>query len=154
MMSTSRNPRVVTRAVRPPLRSRMALVATVVAIRICPTSPRWNGRTDARRSMPSRVARPGSEGVLKVFANHEAPVASSRRTKSVKVPPVSIASRSIGPRTSMFPSPPPALPPGELRPLLGEERPESDLEVLGVVAVEALVALLLRERDAGRGAGG
>ena len=96
MMSTSRNPRVVTRAVGPPLRSRMALVATVVAIRISPTSARRNGRIEARRSIPSRTARAGSAGVLRVFANHEPPLASSRRTRSVKVPPVSIASRSIG----------------------------------------------------------
>ena len=101
MMSTSRNPRVVTRAVRPPLRSRMALVATVVAIRIWPTSARRNARTEASRSMPSRVARAGSEGVLRVFANHESPLASSRRTKSVKVPPVSIASRSMGRRPAL-----------------------------------------------------
>src|SRR6186997_2575898 len=93
MMSTSRKPAVVTSAVRAPLRSRIALVATGVACRMPETSL---GSTPAVRSSvsnPSSTAMAGSRGVDATLWKRRTPARKSSSTKSVKVPPISNATR-------------------------------------------------------------
>src|SRR5262245_19910308 len=90
---TSRKPAVVNNPVRAPLRSSSALVATVVPWE---TEVSAAGGTRARTSRPARPstkARAGSAGVEGTFALWTSPVSSSTRTKSVKVPPVSMPTR-------------------------------------------------------------
>ena len=92
-MSTSRKPAVVIRAVRAPLRSRMALVATVVACRMPDTSPGATSAVRSSVSSPSSTAMAGSRGVVATLWKRRTPARRSSSTKSVKVPPISNATR-------------------------------------------------------------
>src|SRR5579871_869835 len=87
-----RNPSVTRRPVRTPLRSSSAFVPTVVPWQKNTTS---SERTPSARSasIPPRMARDGSSGVLGSFVIEIAPVSSSRQTKSENVPPVSTVTR-------------------------------------------------------------
>src|SRR5579875_1158580 len=89
-----RNPSVISRPVRAPRRSSSALVATVVP---CAQKPTSSTGTPSSASCwrPSSTARAGWRGVEGRFQVHSAPVVSSYRTKSQKVPPVSTASRYL-----------------------------------------------------------
>src|SRR5215813_11338515 len=93
MMSTSRKPAVVMRPVAAPLRSRTALVATVVACSTVsialPATPVFSSSS----SSPAITASPGSRNVVGTLRVCIVPLALSCRTKSVKVPPISKASR-------------------------------------------------------------
>src|SRR5258708_11826016 len=98
MASTWRKPRVVTRAVRAPLPSRIMLVATVVPCSTrCRLGAAWPASSSARR-MPVRKACEGSLGTLGVLARQIRPLLESCRAMSVKVPPIStaIASEVLG----------------------------------------------------------
>lgn len=86
--SRSRNPAVVTKAVRAPLRSNNALVATVEPWTICLLAI-------GTRCNPSSTARAGSSGVENTLKVVRRPVASSKMTKSVNVPPMSIPMRTL-----------------------------------------------------------
>src|SRR5947209_13518164 len=83
-------PLVVTKATRPHLRCKSALVPTVV-----PCS-RITGCLPAICVMASAMAFEGSEGVEKSLSALNAPVAGSSQTQSVNVPPVSMAIRNGG----------------------------------------------------------
>ena len=86
--STSRKPRVVMSPVTAPIFWRMVLDATVVPWTISVTSC---GSTPAARSSAARpvtTARPGSSGVDETLLTRRVP-SGSRRTMSVKVPPMS-----------------------------------------------------------------
>lgn len=75
--------------VRAPVRSVSALMITVVPWTKAAT-PR--AATPARRSV-SRTPRSKWGGVVSALAVPRRPVASSRKTRSVKVPPMSLATR-------------------------------------------------------------
>src|ERR1700740_341373 len=91
---TSSNPAVVIRAVRAPLRSSRVLVPTVVPCRRI-SSPRCPIFCRA-----SAIACDGSAGVEKTFSMRRRPLASVQ-TQSVKVPPVSMATRNGWERRGM-----------------------------------------------------
>ncbi len=89
----SAKPRVAMTAVRAPLRSMTALMTSVVPWMTCSvavTKPGWRASS---LPTPSSTASEGSAGVVSTFSTVNAPVASSRRTKSVNVPPMSQPSR-------------------------------------------------------------
>src|SRR5262249_37177884 len=88
-----RNPRVVMSPVTAPLRSSSAFVAVVV-----PWTTIWSWPGVA--SVPASAARTPSawlRGVVGTLATRTAPVASSSKTRSVKVPPTSTPTRSARP---------------------------------------------------------
>src|SRR5262245_43701228 len=93
MMRTSRKPCVVMRPVFAPLRSSTALVATVVACSTTSTEPPRTPVAASSLSSPSITASPGLAELVATFKACVAPVASSDSTKSVKVPPISNATR-------------------------------------------------------------
>src|SRR4051812_31883596 len=86
----SSNPLVVTKATRAPLRCKSVFVPTVVACkrRSAPGWPIW--------ATASAMAFDGSSGVEKTFSMRSAALAGSAQTQSVKVPPVSTATRNGG----------------------------------------------------------
>src|SRR4029453_14170939 len=91
--SESRKPSVVTSAVRAPLRSIRALVASVVP---CTTSPPSDGGHLASARMdrtPSITPRSGASGVVRTFMAWA--LSSRSRTTSVNVPPISTARRAL-----------------------------------------------------------
>ena len=89
MNGTSSKPAFVTKTTVAPRRSITAFVATVVPTTTCeaPEEP------SSRRS-PSRIATDASSGVDGTFVTRNVPTVSSKSTKSVKVPPVSIPTRA------------------------------------------------------------
>src|SRR5712671_487330 len=87
MAIVSSKPLVVTKATRAPLRSSIVFVPTVVPWRTTTSGP------EAICRNPFRTAIPGSCGVEKTFNTTNFPFC--RYTQSVKVPPVSIATRII-----------------------------------------------------------
>src|SRR5258705_7027925 len=95
---TSRCPEVVSMPTFAPLRSRRALVATVVPCTISPVSASSAARSvpssAASRTRPSMTPMDGSAGVEADLARLTRP-ASSTPTRSVKVPPTSMPTRSI-----------------------------------------------------------
>jgi hypothetical protein len=93
--STSRNPSVVTSAVRAPRRSVTALITTVLPWTNAPTSP---GRSSERSSADSTPCW-RCVGVVPTFARISEPSRRSTAARSVNVPPMSIAS-AIGPWSS------------------------------------------------------
>src|SRR5438309_123785 len=89
---TSRNPRVVTRAVRAPPPSSIAFVTTVVPwVRLATSS-----LGPSRACRPATTACEGS-GVVGTFSIRSAPPADGCATRSVKVPPTSIPTRTRSP---------------------------------------------------------
>src|SRR4029450_9231893 len=91
--SESRKPAVVTSAVRAPLRSIKALVASVVP---WTTSPTVDGGHLACARMvrtPSITPRSGASGVVRTFMAWA--LSSISRTTSVNVPPISTAKRAV-----------------------------------------------------------
>src|SRR3981081_4438982 len=91
MASTWRKPRVVTRAVRAPLPSRIMLVATVVPCSTrCRLGAAWPASSSARR-MPVTKACEGSLGTLGVLARQIRPLLGAGRACAGKVPPISTA---------------------------------------------------------------
>ena len=83
----SRKPPVVTKAIRAPRRSRMALVATVEP---CTKSVTAAGSIPAAASAP-KAPMSGLRGVLGTFTTRTRP--SETATRSVKVPPTSMPTR-------------------------------------------------------------
>ena len=106
--STSRWPPVVSRPTVAPLRSRMALVATVVPCtmrsvrpsRVATSSP----IAPASRSSPSSTPTDWSAGVEGALAIRVSP-SRSTATRSVKVPPMSMPIRYSVPDSFMSPYP-------------------------------------------------
>ena len=96
--STSRKPRVVIRPVLAPLRCRMVLEPTVVP---CSTSAMAPGAIDNSASScptPSITAMLGSAGVEEILLWWIRP-ASVNSAISVKVPPISTATRYLSSET-------------------------------------------------------
>ena len=89
---TSRKPSVAMSAVRAPLRSMMALVASVVPCTNTPMSPNVRPASASALRAPSMTATSGSRGVVSSLATCRRPPLSS--TMSVNVPPMSTASRA------------------------------------------------------------
>src|SRR5882724_8719301 len=102
MRSMSWNPAVEMKPVSTPLRSRTALVTTVVAPSTWsfPRSITLPNRSSSSVA-PCTTASAGFFGVLKTLCRCNSP-SSSRRAKSVKVPPVSNASLAIISSTRRF----------------------------------------------------
>ncbi len=95
MCSTSRKPRVVISPTLAPFRSSRMFVATVVP---CTRKSSASGALPAsssRARSPARPASDGSSGVEGSLWITTAPLSSSRKTRSVKVPPMSIPTRCI-----------------------------------------------------------
>ncbi len=100
---TSRKPSVAMRAVRAPLRSMMALVASVVPCTSTPMSAKARPAAASTARVPSMTAASGAFGVVSTLATKRRSPASS--TMSVKVPPISTASRAAGCLSLMILSP-------------------------------------------------
>jgi hypothetical protein len=90
----SRKPSVAMRAVTAPLRSMMALVASVVPWRKRSISPEATPISESSSSVPAITASSGAWGVVSTFRVHRCAPAST--TRSVKVPPMSTARRLRG----------------------------------------------------------
>src|ERR1051325_8905159 len=90
--SESRKPSVVTRAVRAPLRSMRALVASVVPGTTRPTSAGGHLASARMDRTPSITPRSGASGVVRTFMAWAS--SSLSRTTSVNVPPISTARRA------------------------------------------------------------
>ena len=90
---------MVIRPVFAPLRSITALVATVVACKTKSTDVPGTPVTASSFSSPSITASPGLRELVGTFRACVVPVASSHSTKSVKVPPMSKATRIMSRRS-------------------------------------------------------
>ena len=77
-----------------PLRSMIALVATVVAWSTVSSSAAATPASARSRSKPATTARAGSSGLLATFRKRGG-VSGPARTKSVNVPPMSNATRHM-----------------------------------------------------------
>ena len=99
--STSRKPLVVTSAVRAPVRSVSALITTVVP---CTSSSISAGSTSPA-AITSSTPCARSRGVVETFAIRTSPLSESTTTRSVNVPPMSVATRSVI-APAAWPSPP------------------------------------------------
>jgi hypothetical protein len=93
--STSRIPRVVIRAVRAPFPSSSALVTTVVAWASHATAPGATPSSPVTVSSAPMTPRQKSRGVVGTLTTRGAPPASSTRTTSVNVPPMSTPMRKL-----------------------------------------------------------
>ena len=88
---TSRKPLVVTSAVRAPVRSVSALMTTVVP---CTSSSIAAGSTSPA-AITSSTPWARSLGVVETLAMRTSPLPASTTTRSVNVPPMSVATRSV-----------------------------------------------------------
>src|SRR5436190_4124913 len=95
MVSTWRNPAVVTSAALAPLPSRIMLVATVVPCSTRASEGAALPASSSARRMPVRKACDGSLGTDGVLARQIRPLEASCRAMSVKVPPISTAMASV-----------------------------------------------------------
>src|SRR6185369_14511070 len=91
MVSTWRNPAVVTSAALAPLPSRIMLVATVVPCSTRASEGAALPASSSARRMPVRKACEGSLGTDGVLARQIRPLEASCKAMSVKVPPISTA---------------------------------------------------------------
>src|SRR4051812_35279646 len=89
----SRKPSVTTRAVFAPLRSMIALVASVVPWMISPRSPGLAPDCFRISAMPVMTPSSGAREVVSTFTLERLPFHS--RNRSVKVPPISTANRAF-----------------------------------------------------------
>ena len=99
----SRKPSVTTSAVLAPLRSMMALVASVVPWMISPSSAGLMPDCFSTSSIPVSTPSSGARGVVSTFTLVSLPCQS--RQRSVKVPPISTAKRPL-PIFPLLPMPP------------------------------------------------
>src|SRR5437588_5597838 len=90
----SRKPRVVSSAVGAPVRSMIALVTRVVPCTRIERSPTPTPASRHRSTSPRRAPSAGSGVVVRTLWRRSSPVVSLRRTKSVKVPPMSRPTRN------------------------------------------------------------
>ena len=95
----SRKPSVVTSAVRAPVRSISALVASVVPWMTSATSSGAAPQLSIACASPSRTPASGASGVVSTFALIRSGPRSS--TISVKVPPISTPIRTAAPASSI-----------------------------------------------------
>src|SRR6266550_1794102 len=90
----SRKPRVVSSAVGAPVRSMIALVTSVVPCTRVERSPTPTPASRHRSTSPRSAPSAGSGVVVRTLCRRSSPVVSLRRTKSVKVPPMSRPTRN------------------------------------------------------------
>src|SRR5205807_4710857 len=90
----SRKPRVVSSAVGAPVRSMIALVTRVVPCTRLERSPAPSPASRHWSTSPRRAPSAGSGVVVRTLWRRSSPVVSLRRTKSVKVPPMSRPTRN------------------------------------------------------------
>src|SRR5437588_3057571 len=90
----SRKPRVVSSAVGAPVRSMIALVTSVVPCTRVERSPTPTPASRHRSTSPRSAPSAGSGVVVRTLWRRSSPVVSLRRTKSVKVPPMSRPTRN------------------------------------------------------------
>ena len=114
----SRNPSVVTSAVRAPLRSISALVASVVPWITSATSSGATALASIAWARAWRTPSSGASGVVSTFAVIRSGPRSS--TISVKVPPISTPIRTAAPAPAIY-----ALPPALGRGVCGQRRAAS-----------------------------
>src|SRR5262249_58640874 len=87
---------------RPPERGRRGLTARVVPWTNAAPAPAVRPARPSSVRVPSRTAVTGFDGVLGTLSTPRPPVASSSRTRSVKVPPMSQPSRWVGTGEGLF----------------------------------------------------
>src|SRR5207302_7855946 len=90
----SRKPRVVSSAVGAPVRSMIALVTSVVPCTRVERSPTPTPASRHRSTSPRSAPSAGSGVVVRTLWRRISPLVSLRRTKSVKVPPMSRPTRN------------------------------------------------------------